>query len=149
MGGGSNGGSSLSLWGTFPAFPGFPDWPGDCPGIFQKVGNPPVWKPPIYLLSNFLTTHRNRSAKRGLFSEMWLLWFPWFLEILEFIVLKGGCFQIIISYLRGFRGSRGFECSKRTAPFLKKPASTPTQNCAIFEAPRCAISSQSRIASEQ
>ena len=148
MGGVSNGGSSLSLWGTFPAFPGFPDWPGDCPGISQKCEIPQFGNP-RFTFSQIFTTHRNQSAKRGLFSEMWLLWFPWFLEILEFIVLKGGCFQIIISYLRGFRGSRGFECSKRTAPFLKKPASTPTQNCAIFEAPRCAISSQSRIASEQ
>ena len=59
---------------------------------------------------------------RELFSKTWFSWFlwcSWLLEILVFIVfLNEGCSEM---WSRGFRGSRGFHCEKRTTPTLNHP----------------------------
>ena len=57
---------------------------------------------------------------QGLFSKMVFMVsvVSWFLEILEFIVLNGLCFQNFILWVHGFRG---WSVKKRATPFLNNP----------------------------
>ena len=81
---------------------------------------------------NFMQEHFRRiflfANERGWFSEFYLVifgfpWFSWFLEILEFKVLKRGCFPMFISWLRGFHGSCLVvsRVKKRTTPSPNNP----------------------------
>ena len=48
----------------------------------------------------------------------WFPWFSWFLNIGTYCIKNGVVFNISFC---GFRGFRGFECGKRTTPFLNNP----------------------------